>query len=208
MTGRWTLTDKLAALVVFVLAAGYAVAPIRVVVVGALTGLLAPLSVWLPFSALVVGLGGLSGVTSALARRLVRDADRAERARDRVEELRERLADANTTPDADDAGDDLAATRAELRSETLTALAENLRPAVYSAAVTIPAFLWLRWVFTARRRTRARDRDRPVRRPRRVDRDARRPGEAVARLVSRRVAVDRGRRAAGRRLGRLGLGVR
>ncbi len=149
MTGRWTLTDKLAALVVFVLAAGYAVAPIRVVVVGALTGLLAPLSVWLPFSALVVGLGGLSGVTSALARRLVRDADRAERARDRVEELRERLADANTTPDADDAGDDLAATRAELRSETLTALAEDLRPAVYSAAVTIPAFLWLRWVFTA-----------------------------------------------------------
>lgn len=150
MTGRWTLTDKLAALVVFVLAAGYAVAPIRAVVVGALTGLLAPLSVWLPFSALVVGLGGLSGVTSAVARRVVRDADRAERARERVETLRERLADADTdtTPDADDAGD-LAATRAELRSETLTALAEDLRPAVYSAAVTIPAFLWLRWVFTA-----------------------------------------------------------
>jgi uncharacterized membrane protein (DUF106 family) len=151
VTGRWTLTDKLAALVVFVLAAGYAVAPIRAVVVGALTGLLTPLSVWLPFSALVVGLGGLSGVTSALARRLVRDADRAERARERVETLRERLADADTdtTPDADDAGDDLAATRAELQSETLTALAEDLRPAVYSAAVTIPAFLWLRWVFTA-----------------------------------------------------------
>jgi uncharacterized membrane protein (DUF106 family) len=144
VTGLWTLTDKLVAALVFLLATGYAVAPIRELVVGALTGLLGPLSVWLPFSALVFGLGGLSGVTSALARRLVRDGDRAERARDRVEELRERLADADS-----DADDDLAATREELRSETLTALAEDLRPAVYSAAVTIPAFLWLRWVFTA-----------------------------------------------------------
>lgn len=144
MTGLWTLTDKLVATLVFLLATGYAVAPVRELVVGALTGLLGPLSVWLPFSALVLGLGGLSGVTSAVARRVVRDADRAERARDRVEELRERLADAEG-----DADDDLAATRDELRSETLTALAENFRPAVYSAAVTIPAFLWLRWVFTA-----------------------------------------------------------
>jgi len=140
VTGLWTLTDKLVAALVFLLATGYVVAPIRELVVGTLTGVLGPLSVWLPFSVLVVGLGGLSGVTSAVARRVVRDAERAERARERVEELRERLADSD---------DELAETRERLRSETLTALAEDLRPAVYSAAVTIPAFLWLRWVFTA-----------------------------------------------------------
>lgn len=141
VTGLWTLTDKLVATLALLLATGYAVAPVRELVVGALTGLLGPLSVWLPFSVLVVGLGGLSGVTSAVARRVVRDGERAERARERVEELRDRLAD------ADD--DELAEARERLRSETLTALAEDLRPAVYSAAVTIPAFLWLRWVFTA-----------------------------------------------------------
>ncbi|ERH13109.1 MAG: putative membrane protein [halophilic archaeon J07HB67] len=141
MSGLWTLTDKLVAALVVLLAAGYAVTPVRELVVGGLTGVLAPLSVWLPFSALVVGLGGLSGVTSAVARRVVRDADRAEQARERVAELRDRLADADDS--------ELAETRDRLREETLTALAENLRPAVYSAVVTIPAFLWLRWVFTA-----------------------------------------------------------
>lgn len=141
MSGLWTLTDKLVALLALLLATGYAVAPVRELVVAGVGGLLAPLSVWLPFSGLIVVLGGVSGVTSAFARAVVRDGDRAEQARDRVEQLREQVTDTDGEIDPD--------TQAEIRSEMFTALAENLRPAVYSAAVSIPAFLWLRWAFAA-----------------------------------------------------------
>lgn len=141
MTGLWTLTDKLVALLALVLATGYAVAPVREVVVAGVGGLLAPLSVWLPFSALIVVLGGVSGVTSALARAVVRDGDRADRARERVERLRDRITETDGDVDPE--------TREEIRAEMLTALAEDLRPAAYSAAVSIPAFLWLRWAFAA-----------------------------------------------------------
>lgn len=141
MSGLWTLTDKLVALLALVLATGYAVAPVREVVVAGVGGLLAPLSVWLPFSALVVVLGGASGVTSALARAAVRDGDRADRARERVERLRDRITETD--------GDVAPETREAIRAEMLTALAEDLRPAAYSAAVSIPAFLWLRWAFAA-----------------------------------------------------------
>lgn len=141
MSGLWTLTDKLVASLAFLLATGYAVAPVRELVVAGVGGLLAPLSVWLPFSALIVVLGGASGVTSALARAVVRDGDRAEQARDRVEQLRDRITEAD--------GDVDPAVQEEIGSEMFTALAENLRPAAYSAAVSVPAFIWLRWAFAA-----------------------------------------------------------
>lgn len=135
----WSTFDQLAVLVVATLATGYAIEPIRLVVVTAVSGLVGPVSVWLPFSAIVFLLGGAAGVVSAVARSVVRDAERAEQARERAQELRERLRDAT------DSDHDLPDVQRELRTATLTALAENTRPMIWSALVSIPAFFWLRW---------------------------------------------------------------
>lgn len=154
----WTTVDKAVAVTALVLASGYAVGPVRELVIAGVSGLVGPLAVWLPFSGLVAVLGGVSGLAGTAARAYAQDRALVERARARTEELHAELAAA--TGDADDTdgdtdgtgtggADDVADLQAELREQTLTVISESVKPAAYGAAVSIPAFLWLRWAVAA-----------------------------------------------------------
>ncbi|WP_440990003.1 DUF106 domain-containing protein [Haloarchaeobius baliensis] len=143
----WTKADKGAAVLAVVLGLGYVLPPIQRTVVAVWSAVLAPLAVVLPFSALLLLLAGTNGVFTALLQARLRDSDRAERLQERIEELQARLSEAR---EADDLSvDDLDDEQLELNRTMLAMLKANFRPLVWSTLVTVPTFLWLRWVFLA-----------------------------------------------------------
>lgn len=143
----WTGYDRAAGLVAALLAAGYVVQPIQEVVVAAFSAVLVPLSVVLPFSVLMVLLAGTNGIYTAFLQVRLRNQDRIDGLQERMETLQERVESAGGTDD--EAPDELDDVRHELTRTWAALLKQNLRPMVWSMLVTIPAFLWLRWVFVA-----------------------------------------------------------
>ncbi|MFD1645449.1 DUF106 domain-containing protein [Haloarchaeobius litoreus] len=145
--GGWSTADSVAGLLALVLATGYVLSPIQTVVATVWSAVLAPLSVVLPFSALLLLLAGTNGVFTALLQAKLRDSERVEQLQERIEELQTRLREAR---EADDLSvEDLDDEQLELNRTMLAMLKANVRPLVWSMLVTIPTFLWLRWVFLA-----------------------------------------------------------
>ena len=143
----WSTADRLAALFAVVFATGYVLSPIQTAVAMVWSAVLSPLAVVLPFSALLLLLAGTNGVFTALLQAKLRDSERAERLQERIEELQARLREAR---EADDLSvEDLDDEQLELNRTMLAMLKANFRPLVWSTLVTVPTFLWLRWVFLA-----------------------------------------------------------
>ncbi|WP_256300103.1 DUF106 domain-containing protein [Haloarchaeobius salinus] len=143
----WSTADRVAGLLALVLAAGYVLSPIQTAVAMVWSAVLGPFTVILPFSVLVLLLAGTNGVFTALLQAKLRDSDRVERLQGRIEELQARQREAR---EADDLSvDDLDDEQLELNRTMLAMLKANFRPLVWSMLVTIPTFLWLRWVFLA-----------------------------------------------------------
>lgn len=147
-SGSWSGYDKLAGLVVLALFAGYHVQPIQEVVGTGMHAILAPAASFVPFSILMLLLAGTTGVSSAILNVKLRNQDRLDELRDRMTEIREGLESAHESDD-EDAIEDLRAEQQELATDWLTAMKAQFRPAVWSMLVSLPAFLWLRWVFLA-----------------------------------------------------------
>jgi len=144
-----TTRDKVAGLVALCLMAGFVLDPIQYVVATALSLLVHPLTAVFPFSALLSGVGSATGLLSAVLTVRLVDDDRVDRLKDRAETLQERLkSEESGEQDAED-GDRTEDLGPELATTQLELLKAQFRPAIYSALVTVPAFLWLRWVFAA-----------------------------------------------------------
>ncbi|MFC4449404.1 DUF106 domain-containing protein [Halorussus aquaticus] len=144
----WTGYDKLAGLVALTLMAGYYVTPIQRGVAGALHAMLGPATTILPFSVLVLLLAGTTGLSSAVLQTKLRSQRRVERLQERMSDLRERMESARERDD-EDAVEDLRDEQMELTTDYLAAMKTQFRPAVWSMLVSVPVFLWLRWVFVA-----------------------------------------------------------
>jgi uncharacterized membrane protein (DUF106 family) len=143
----WTSADRAAGVLALVLASGYMIAPVQTTVVSVWSAFLAPLSVVVPFSALILLLAGTNGLLTAVLQTWLRDRDRVERLQARIEELQDRLGAAREADD--ESVDDLVDEQLELNRTFLAMLKANARPMVWTMLVTIPTFLWLRWVFLA-----------------------------------------------------------
>ncbi|WP_363466166.1 DUF106 domain-containing protein [Halogeometricum borinquense] len=122
---------------------GYAVQPIQTVVTSAVHIVLAPVATWLPFAALLLVLSGVSGLTSTFLRHRLQDTERLEAVQTRLEELQEQMKEAQES--ADDWQDE----QAELLQAWTAMMKMQFRPAVWSMLLTIPVFLWIRWVVHA-----------------------------------------------------------
>lgn len=145
---EWTGYDKVAGLLALALMAGYYVTPIQYTVAGAVQALLGPATTILPFSVLILLLGGTTGLSSAVLQTKLRSRERMERLQERMSDLRDRLESARERDD-EDAIEEIRAEQRDLTGEYLAAMKGQLRPAVWSMLVSVPAFLWLRWVFVA-----------------------------------------------------------
>ncbi len=144
----WTGYDKLAGLLALVLMAGYYVTPIQQAVAGAVHAMLGPATTILPFSVLVLLLAGTTGLSSALLQTKLRNRERMERLQERMSDLRDQLESARERDDEEELAE-LREEQQDLTVEYLAAMKTQLRPAAWSMLVSIPAFLWLRWVFLA-----------------------------------------------------------
>ncbi|UPV73112.1 EMC3/TMCO1 family protein [Halorussus limi] len=145
---EWTGYDKLAGLVALALMAGYYVTPIQQTVGGAMHAMLGPATTILPFSVLILLLAGTTGLSSAVLQTKLRNRERMERLQERMSDLRDRL-ESTRERDDEDAVEELRAEQRDLTGEYLAAMKTQLRPAVWSMLVSVPVFLWLRWVFVA-----------------------------------------------------------
>lgn len=140
-THPFSKRDKVAGLVVVALMTGFLFDPIQSVVAALLSLVFHPLSTVLPFSALLSGVGSATGLVTTVIAMRVRDDERAERLKERAGELQERL-ESDEDDDAEELHPELARTQWEM-------LKTSIRPALWSALVTVPTFLWLRWIFAA-----------------------------------------------------------
>ncbi|PSQ18840.1 hypothetical protein BRD00_03590 [Halobacteriales archaeon QS_8_69_26] len=134
-----TTWDKVAGLVVVGLMMGFLLNPIQSAVATVLSLVFHPLSTVLPFSALLSGVGSATGLITTVVAMRLRDDDRAQELKERAETLQERL-------DGDDE-DELEELSPELANTQWELLKTSIRPALWSALVTVPTFLWLRWMF-------------------------------------------------------------
>ncbi|WP_135828685.1 DUF106 domain-containing protein [Halorussus halobius] len=144
----WSRYDKLAGLASLALLSGYYVTPIQEAVGVAMQALLGPATTVLPFSVLILLLAGTTGLSSALLNLKLRNQDRMDELRDRMNDLRDRMESARERDD-DDAVEELQTEQQELMVDWMTAMKSQFRPAVWSMLVTVPAFLYLRWLFLA-----------------------------------------------------------
>lgn len=142
---NWSLYDKLAAVLVFGLMSGYFLAPIEHVITTTLQTVLGPLTVLLPFSALLLVLSGTTGVVSTVIRHRLGDTEKLQQLQERIEEVSDRLQEART----DDDSVELQADQKEMMMDWISVLKLQIRPAVWSMLITIPIFLWVRWLVTA-----------------------------------------------------------
>lgn len=144
----WTGYDKLAGLLALTLMAGYYVSPIQRTVAEAMQTMLGPATTILPFSVLMLLLAGTTGLSSAILQTKLRSRERVEHLQERMSDLRDRLESARERDD-EEAIEELRTEQQDLVVEYLAAMKTQLRPAVWSMLVSLPAFLWLRWVFVA-----------------------------------------------------------
>lgn len=139
--GELSRIDKVAAVAAVAMAAGYVVTPIQTTVAAVLSLLLDPLTMVVPFSAVLSGIGGGTGVVTTVLVERLRDDDRVERLQERMEDLQDRMGDdPGSTPDG---------VEEELLGTWGAMMKAKLRPMIWSMLVTVPAFLYLRWAFAA-----------------------------------------------------------
>jgi len=144
-TTTWTKWDKGAAVFTLIMFAGYAWAPARDLVGGAVDLLLSPVLGVLPFYAVIMIIAIATGLYSTLLRVALMDMDKMGQYREQMEEVKERREAAKERGD-EEALDEIQEEQMEMMGDQLGMFKEQFRPMVWIMFLTIPAFLWMYWV--------------------------------------------------------------
>jgi uncharacterized membrane protein (DUF106 family) len=145
---RWAPADKLAGVVVLVLFAGYFVSPLRNAVASAESLVLGPVVNLLPFYWVVLVLAAATGLFSTLVQDRLLDREKLDRYRERMQRLKKRRQAAKERGD-EEALEELEAEQLERATDQVGMLKTQFRPTVWIMLLTIPVFLWLRWMVRA-----------------------------------------------------------
>ena len=140
----WTKWDKVAAGLTVGLFAGYAWAPARNVVAGAIDVVLAPLTNVVPFYVVVMMIALATGLYSTLLRVALTDAEKMGEYKARMDEIKEKREDAKERGD-EEALEEIQQEQMEAMGDQLGMFKEQFRPMVWIMFLTIPAFLWMYW---------------------------------------------------------------
>jgi uncharacterized membrane protein (DUF106 family) len=140
----WTKYDKGAAVLTLGLFAGYAWAPPRNLIAGALDIVLGPLTDVVPFYVLVMMIALATGLYSTLLRVALMDTDKMGEYKEQMDEIKERREAAKERGD-EEALDEIQEEQMEMMGDQLGMFKEQFRPMVWIMFLTIPAFLWMYW---------------------------------------------------------------
>ena len=142
---RWSTTDKAAGAFALLLFAGYWHTGLRSVVASVENTVLGPVTQVVPFYAVVLLLAVGTGLYSTALQQRLTDREKLETYRERMAEIRERMRAAEERGD-DEALEELREERLEAAGDRLGMLKLQFRPMVWTMLLTIPVFLWLRWM--------------------------------------------------------------
>ncbi|MFB6108362.1 MAG: DUF106 domain-containing protein [Haloplanus sp.] len=140
----WEWYDKVAGVATLGLFMGYWNTGIRDVIASLDDVVLAPATHALPFYAVVLLLALVTGFYSTVLQAKLMDAEKLQRYKDRMNELRERKAAAKERGD-EDALERVETEQMDAASDQLGMFKLQFRPMVWIMLLTIPVFLWLRW---------------------------------------------------------------
>ena len=144
-TTSWSKWDKLAAVATIGAFAGYAVAPVRELIAGAIDVVLGPLLSLVPFYVIIMLIALATGLYSTLLRAGLMDMEKMSMYQDRMKDIQERRKDAKERDD-DEALDAIQEEQMDAMGDQLGMFKEQFRPMVWIMFLTIPAFLWMFWV--------------------------------------------------------------
>ena len=143
-SSSWTKWDKGAAGLTVGLFAGYAWAPARNVVAGAIDVVLGPLTNVVPFYVVVMIIALATGLYSTLLRVALMDTEKMGEYKARMDEIKEKREAAKERGD-DEALEEIQQEQMEAMGDQLGMFKEQFRPMVWIMFLTIPAFLWMYW---------------------------------------------------------------
>ncbi|MFC6613381.1 DUF106 domain-containing protein [Halopenitus salinus] len=141
----WSKWDKLAGLVTVGFFVGYAWAPVRSVIAGAVDLVFGPLAEIVPFYVVIMVVALATGLYSALLRAGIMDMEKMGQYQDRMKEIQQRRKEAKERDDQE-ALDRIQDEQMEAMGDQLGMFKEQFRPMVWIMFLTIPAFLWMYWV--------------------------------------------------------------
>ncbi|PSP59798.1 HTR-like protein [Halobacteriales archaeon QH_7_66_37] len=141
----WTIYDKMAALTVVGMFAGYAFSSVRSQIGGAIDLLLGPLREFLPFYLVIMALAILTGVFSTFLQDNLMNTDVMGDYQEKSKELKERRKKAKERGD-DEELERIQEEQMEMMSENLGVFKAQFRPMVWIMTLTIPVFLWMYYV--------------------------------------------------------------
>jgi len=144
-TTSWSKWDKLAAVATVGAFVGYAVAPVRNLIAGAIDVVLGPLLSLVPFYVIIMLIALATGLYSTLLRAGLMDMEKMSMYQDRMKDIQERRKDAKERDD-DEALDAIQEEQMDAMGDQLGMFKEQFRPMVWIMFLTIPAFLWMFWV--------------------------------------------------------------
>ena len=140
----WTKWDKGAAALTVGLFAGYAWAPARNVVAGAIDLVLGPLTDVVPFYVVVMIIALATGLYSTLLRVALMDTEKMGKYKAQMDAIKEKREAAKERGD-DEALEEIQQEQMEAMGDQLGMFKEQFRPMVWIMFLTIPAFLWMYW---------------------------------------------------------------
>ncbi|GAB6880481.1 EMC3/TMCO1 family protein [Halorubrum gandharaense] len=144
-TTSWSKWDKLAALSTVGFFVGYAFAPVRNVIAGAIDLVFGPLMNVVPFYVVIMVVALATGLYSTLLRAGLMDMDKMSVYQDRMKDIQQRRKEAKENDDQE-ALDAIQEEQMEAMGDQLGMFKEQFRPMVWIMFLTIPAFLWMFWV--------------------------------------------------------------
>ncbi|QHS17982.1 DUF106 domain-containing protein [Halopenitus persicus] len=140
----WSKWDKAAGLATVGLFAGYAWAPVRTVIAGAVDVVFGPLMNLVPFYVVVMVVALATGLYSTLLRAGLMDMSKMSQYQERMKDIQERRKEAKQRDDQE-ALDAIQDEQMEAMGDQLGMFKEQFRPMVWIMFLTIPAFLWMFW---------------------------------------------------------------
>ncbi len=144
----WSLRDKVAGAGALALVASYQLPAARDAVGSTMHAVLGPVEAALPFALTVALLAVVVGGASGVLNRRLRDTERADRVKARMETVSDRLSAARERGD-EATVERLEAEQRKLMSDQLLLFGDMLKPMAYTVLLTAPVFLWLTWLAVA-----------------------------------------------------------
>jgi len=141
----WTIYDKLAALTVFGMFAGYALPSVRASIGSTINIVLGPLHSFLPFHLVILVLAILTGVFSSFLQDNLGNMEVMGEYKEKSQELKERRKEAKERGD-DEELERIQEEQMEMMSENIGVFKAQFRPMVWIMSLTIPVFLWMYWL--------------------------------------------------------------